>query len=468
MSTGHLAGEDRAGSAVDVADWQVEFHRGAVLECWLAEFEQRGHVERLLNPVILRRLVVRLHMLRHLGLVQDRGEIESLRLPVGDRSPSVEPVDPAHHLVDRAEAELRHQFPDFLGQHEEEIDQVLRLTGELLPQLWILSGDPHRARVQMTLSHHDAADHHQRRRGDAIFLGTQHGGDHHVLRSADHAVRLHHDPSSEVVHHEHLMGLGEAEFPRQAAVHDRGLGAGAGAAVVAGDEDHVCLPLRHARGNRAHAHLRHQFHAHACVVVGILEIMDQLGEILDRVDVVVRRRRDETDARCAVANAGDLAVDLVAGKLATLARLRPLRHLDLQFLGVDEIEARDAESTAGHLFDGGILAVARRFQLIPHRILAALAGVAAAAEPVHGDGERLVSLLRDRSIRHRAGGETLHDLLRRLHLVERDGGVAPLEVEQAAEREQLRLLFVDQPLILLEFLAAVDLRGPLERRYDIG
>ena len=41
------------------------------------------------------------------------------------------------------------------------------------------------------------------------------------------------------------------------------------------------------------------------------------------------------------------------------------------------------------------------------------------------------------------------------------GCVGPLEVEQAAEREQLRLLLVDELLILPELLAAVDLRGPL-------
>ena len=474
VPTGHLAGEDRAGRAVDVADRQIELHGLAIFQGRFAEVEQCGHVERLLDAVILRRLMVRLHMLRHLGLVQDRGEVEALCLPVGDRGPRVEPVHPAHHLVDRAETKLGHQLTDLLGQHEEEVDDVLRLTGEPLPQLRILRGDPHRTGVEMALPHHDAADHDERRRGNAEFLGAEHGGDHHVLGRADHAVGLHDDPPAEVVHHEHLVRLGEAELPRQPAVHDRSLWARAGAAVVAGDEHHVGLPLRHARSDRAHAHLGHQLHADPRMVVGVLQVVDQLREILDRVDVVVGRRRNQAYARRAMTNPRDLAVDLVAGKLATLAGLRTLRHLDLQLLRVDEIEARHAEAAAGHLLDRGVLAVTRRLQLIPHRVFAALAGVAAAAEPVHRDGERLVGLLRDRPIRHRPGGKPLHDLLRRLHLFERNRSlparrrISPLKVEQAAEREQLRLLLVDQLLILLELGAAVDLGGPLKRRHDVG
>ena len=53
------------------------------------------------------------------------------------------------------------------------------------------------------------------------------------------------------------------------------------------------------------------------------------------------------------------------------------------------------------------------------RVLAALAGVALAADAVHGDGQRLVRLLADRAVRHRARLEALHDRLDRLDLLDR-------------------------------------------------
>ena len=55
------------------------------------------------------------------------------------------------------------------------------------------------------------------------------------------------------------------------------------------------------------------------------------------------------------------------------------------------------------------------------RLLAALAGVRLAADAVHRDGERRMRLARDRAEGHGAGGETLHDVLGGLDLVERHG-----------------------------------------------
>ena len=39
------------------------------------------------------------------------------------------------------------------------------------------------------------------------------------------------------------------------------------------------------------------------------------------------------------------------GKLAPLARLGPLRHLDLELVGADQVLARDAEPARGDLLD---------------------------------------------------------------------------------------------------------------------
>ena len=53
------------------------------------------------------------------------------------------------------------------------------------------------------------------------------------------------------------------------------------------------MGLGHPRGDRPHTYLRHQFHMHARFRVGILEVVDQLRQVLDGVDIMVRRRRDQ-------------------------------------------------------------------------------------------------------------------------------------------------------------------------------
>ena len=50
------------------------------------------------------------------------------------------------------------------------------------------------------------------------------------------------------------------------------------------------LPLGDAGGDRPDACLRNELDADVGVAVRVLQVVDQLGEILDRVDVVVRRR----------------------------------------------------------------------------------------------------------------------------------------------------------------------------------
>ncbi len=86
------------------------------------------------------------------------------------------------------------------------------------------------------------------------------------------------------------MRLGEAQLPRQTRVRDRGLRRGTGAAVIATDQHHFRMRLGDARGDRAHADFCHQLHADARVAVAILQVVDQLGQILDGVDVMVRGR----------------------------------------------------------------------------------------------------------------------------------------------------------------------------------
>src|SRR5881409_1319083 len=113
-------------------------------------------------------------------------------------------------------------------------------------------------------------------------------GDGDVAPGLQLAVGLDADAAPEVVGDEYLLRLGEPELPRDARVLDRGERRGSGTARVAADEDHVGLRLGDAGRDRPDADLRHELHADARLVVRVLEIVDQLGQVLDRIDVVVR------------------------------------------------------------------------------------------------------------------------------------------------------------------------------------
>ena len=219
---------------------------------------------------------------------------------------------------------------------------------------------------------------------------------------------------------------------------------------MAADQHHVRMRLGHARGDRADADFGDQLHADARVAVGILQIVDQFRQILDGINVVMRRRRNQAHARRGAAHLGDPRINFFAGQFAAFAGLRALRHLDLQFLRVDQVVAGHAETPAGDLLDRGIFGIAVGFQNVARRVFAAFAGVALAADAVHGDGQRFVRFLADGAVGHRAGLETLDDALDRFDFFDRDRVFGEFEIQQAAQGAKILRLVVDQLGVFLD------------------
>ena len=116
-------------------------------------------------------------------------------------------------------------------------------------------------------------------------------------------------------------------------------------------DDVVGVGLGDASGNRAYSQLRDQLHADGRARVDALEVVDELREVFNAVDVVMRRRTDERNARLRVTQARDEFADLVSGKLAAFAGLGALRDLDFQLFGVDQVLGGDAKASGGDLLD---------------------------------------------------------------------------------------------------------------------
>jgi len=120
--------------------------------------------------------------------------------------------------------------------------------------------------------------------------------------------------------------------------------------------------------NDTNTHFGDQFDGNPGIGVGTLQVVDQLGQVLDGVDVVMRGRRDQAHPGYRVARFRDVLGHLVARQLPALARLGSLRHLDLEVVGVRQVRAGDSEATRGHLLDGGAPVVLRVLSQIPVRV----------------------------------------------------------------------------------------------------
>src|SRR5579875_2365982 len=89
--------------------------------------------------------------------------------------------------------------------------------------------------------------------------------------------------------------------------------------------------------------------------------------------------------------------DLDRRQLPTLTGLRALRHLDLDLLRAHQVLSRDAKATGSHLLDLAANLVAIHRLVIPVRVFAALAGIIATTDAVHGRCDSFVRLRAERA-----------------------------------------------------------------------
>ena len=118
---------------------------------------------------------------------------------------------------------------------------------------------------------------------------------------------------------------------------------------MTGDDDVVRVGLGNTGGDGANAAFGNQLDADGSARIYPLEVEDQLRQIFDGVNVVVRWRTDERDAGLRMAQAGDQLGDFVAGELATFAGLGALGDFDFDLLGMGEVFGGDSETGGGHL-----------------------------------------------------------------------------------------------------------------------
>ena len=253
-------------------------------------------VDRVVQHRGRRVLVAAGQALGALGHAQQVGQVDAAGLPAVDVGVLLQHLDLADHLLEGGEAQAGHELADLLGHRQQVAHHVLGLALEAVAQHGVLGGDAHRAGVQVADAHHHAAGGHQRGGREAHLVGAQQRGHDHVTTRSHLAVGLE--------HHAERRSLRISVCWVSARPISHGTPAwwiddsrsGAGAAVVAGDHDVVRVGLDHAGGHRAHAHLGTKLHRDRRARVHAAQVVDQLLEVLDRVDVVVRRRRDQLTA----------------------------------------------------------------------------------------------------------------------------------------------------------------------------
>jgi hypothetical protein len=276
-------------------------------------------VERLVEAVVLRLAVeARRPRPASVRLVEERREVEPRAFQWSIAAAHVEQVGRGRSSRRRCGSRARHDLAHLLGDEEEVVDDVLGLpvkrlrstgscvatpTGQVLR--WHL-----RIMMQPIAISGAVAKPNSSAPSSAPMTDVAAGAQPpSTCTRCGRAGRS--APAS--------AGSRQADLPGRAGVLDRGQRRGAGAAVVAGDGDVVGLALATPAATVPTPTSDTSF-TETAPRVDVLQVVDQLRQVLDRVDVVVRRRRDQAHARRRVAQLGD-----VLGRPCGRAAGRPRR-----------------------------------------------------------------------------------------------------------------------------------------------
>ena len=327
-------------------------------------------------------------------------------------------------------------------------------------ELRILCSHTHRTGIQVTLTHHHTTQYDEGGCTEAELLSTEQSHEDDVTTTLQLTIDLQANLSTKTVLHQSLLSLGETNLRRDTSETHTRCRAGTRTTLGTRDNDEVCLRLSHTGSDGTHTTLSYQLDRDSCLRVYVLEIEDELSQILDTIDIVMRWRRNQADARDRVTGLGDDLVDLEARQLTTLTRFSTLCHLDLDFLCIYQIFCCHTETTRSHLLGLAGEADAIHFTVEALIVLTTFTCVATSTEGVHGECHCLVGFLRQSTETHGTCYEVLYDFLHWLYLVDRDRVLA--ETEEVTDEDRL-LLVVNEMCIFLEetvvALASCELKG---------
>ena len=153
------------------------------------------------------------------------------------------------------------------------------------------------------------------------------------------------------------------------------------------------MSFANASSNSANAHFSNKFDVDTCILICILQVMDELREIFNGVNIVMRRWRNKSYARGRMSNFCNPWVDLVTRKLTAFARLCALRHFDLYIIGINEVFTCDSETARSNLFDCRSLGIPIRQCDVARWIFSTLSRIGFRSQSVHRNRQSFVSFL---------------------------------------------------------------------------
>ena len=185
----------------------------------------------------------------------------------------------------------------------------------------------------------------------------------------------------------------KSQFPWKSCIVDRTSWSCTCTSVITGDQNRLCTCFGNTCCNCTHTCFRYQFDRNICIFICILKVINQLCQVLDRIDIVMRWRGDQADTRCGMTGFGNPWIYFLCRKMSTFTRFCTLCHLDLDFSCRYKITAGYTETSAGNLFDRGASVIAASCGIQSFVTFTALTCIGFSMKVIHGDRQCLMCFL---------------------------------------------------------------------------
>ena len=199
-------------------------------------------------------------------------------------------ISASHKLVHSAYAQLCHILAELLCDEVHEVHDIFGLASETLSELGVLCSDTHGTGIKIAHSHHYTAHCNKRSSCESELLSAQQCRNKYITTCHELSVGLYAYPRTQTVEHKGLVSFSKSQLPWKTCIIYGASGSSACTAVIARDEYYLSACLGNTCRNSSHASLGDKLYGDTRLIIGIFQVKDELCQIFNGVDIVMRRR----------------------------------------------------------------------------------------------------------------------------------------------------------------------------------
>lgn len=292
--------------------------------------------------------------------------------------------------------------------------------------------------VKMEIENNDEERRNKRRGREKEIVRKEKREDEKVEKGEKEEIEMKRKEGEKKVKKKSMVGLGKEDLKRGKGVIKRGERWRESEEIIERKGDMVGERIGEKGWKSEKEKLRKKIERNIGWRIEVFKVVDEMRKILNRVDVMVRRRRNEEKKRSGVEGIGDGRIEIVKRKMEELEGIWEMRKIDMDKIGIEEILSSKKEKERGKMIDWRELRVRSeiRKRVEKIRIIEEIEGVRIEENGVNREGKSGMRIYGDREEGNGEGWEKIEDISWRIKIIDGKGIKEKLIGKEDIEKEE--------------------------------